>query len=212
MTPSPEVRIVIACDEMIVRAALASLISREFGFAVVGGACDGATAIEQVLSLRPDILLLHLPLTGPSAFKVLARLKKDSAVATTSKSILISGNMSRFEVFEALELGARGIVTRQVTPSLLSKGIHCVAAGEYWVTRNLLVEWLRSRGKGHDYQLTKRERQIVHKVLTGASNKKIGSSCGITEATASRHLANIYKKLGVSRRSDLITYAVNHQL
>jgi DNA-binding NarL/FixJ family response regulator len=121
--------------------------------------------------------------------------------------------MTRLEVFEALELGARGIVTRQVTPPLLIKGIHCVAAGEYWVHRDLLVEWLRTRGRrNHSYQLTKRERQIVHKVLTGASNKKIGSSCGITEATTSRHLANIYKKLGVSRRSELVSYAVNHRL
>lgn len=211
MPSAGEVRIAIACDQVITRAAFASLIGQEAGLAVIGEASDGETAVEQVLSLSPDVFLAVVPLAHLSAFDLLRRLKKDPPLAT--RTILVAEDMGPFEIFEALDLGARGIMTKQIGPTSLLRGIHRVAIGDFWINRDTLVEWIRSRSqKHHRYHVTERERQILDAVMAGAANREIASACEITQATARRHLANLYRKLGVSGRLELVIYAVSHQL
>lgn len=213
MSADNKVRVVIACDQPIVRAGLLVLIGKDPAATVVGEAADLASAVAKIIAVHPDVLLVDVPLAGLSGPQVLVQLRKRIPFETAVRILTITDQADRFQIFEALELGARGILVKQATPSLLMKAIHRIASGEYWVPRDLLLQWIRSKDQGHRRnQLSDREREIVHEVIAGASNHDIASMCGITEATARRHLAHVCKKLGVSGRLELVLYAVKHQL
>lgn len=167
----------------------------------------------QVLAARPDVVLLNVPLADESAGKVLAQLRRELPNTSMPPTLVLADDLTEFQAMEALDLGARGVMSKHADVRLLVKAIGCVAAGEYWVKREVFVEWVRSRtGANSNHELSDRERMIVEAVMSGASNRAIGDACGIAESTAQRHLANIYKKLGVSGRLELALYATKHKL
>ena len=208
--PEHDVRILIADDHPIFRDALRNLLEQEPGYHVVGEAADGGEVIEKLKELKPDLLLLDLAMPQMSGLEVLSNLSDHPG---DLRIIVLTAAIERSEVVEALKLGARGVILKDMATALLFKGIRAVLAGEYWVGRNDvadLVDSLRA-GKtaavaealaGNNFHLSPRELEVVAAIVEGCTNKDIARKFSLSEQTVKHHLTNIFAKVGVSNRLD----------
>lgn len=209
------VRIVIADDHPVVRRGLAQFIADEDDLEVVAECADGASALEAVALHAPDVLIVDLRMPILNGLDVLRRLRE---LPSSPAAVILAGNMSDDEVVEAMRNGAKGVVLKEMAPSLLVACIRKVATGGTWLEKEAVGRALekmlrqdRSREKVRDL-LTPREIEIVRMVASGLANREIGEKLFITEGTVKTHLHSVYEKLGVKGRVQLANYAQENGL
>lgn len=219
MGGSAPIRVVIADDDPIVREVLCRVLRRQPNIELIGEAADGDEALNLTKKLKPDILLLdllmpHLP--GMDA------LRKLSSAAASVRTVVMTGDMGKRQIVEALQLGARGILLK-TSINYLAPCIEAVADGYYWVENRKvprIVEIIRELLRGSKaeleaakrYGFTKRELQIMSLVTLGNTNREIGDELSISEQTVKNHLANMFDKAGMSTRLELAMFAVERHL
>jgi DNA-binding NarL/FixJ family response regulator len=215
---SRPIRILIADDHPIFLKGLRALLESERGFQVLDEARDGAEAVRLALELQPDVLLLDVAMPGVTGLSALERLGEASK---TIRILLLTAAIERADIVTALQLGARGVVLKEVATQVLIQAIHAIVDGQYWVGREGvagLVDALRQMNAADDqprkrqFGLTKRETEIVGAIVAGSSNKDIARKFSISEDTVKHHLTNVFDKVGVSSRLELALFAVHHKL
>ena len=203
-----KIRVVIADNHPIMRDGLTRVLSSQPGIEVVGEASNGAEAVAQARQHVPDVLLLDLHMSSVDGLGVLEQLG-DSAV----RSLILTAAIEKPQIVRALQLGVRGIVLKTATTEFLVRAIHHVAAGEYWVDREMLALWAQTQQSGGgSSNLTPREKEIVRSIMAGHTNRQIATALKISEETVKRHLSNIYTKLGVANRLELALFAMQHHV
>jgi len=213
------INIVISDDHALFREGLRKLLEAEPGICIVGEAVDGEETVRVVRQLKPHVLLLDLSLPKLSGLEVLAELSK---LEIPTRTIMLTAAIDREQVVEALQLGVRGIVLKHSALQLLLKSIRCVNEGQYWVGQegvSDLIQALRRMRPSHsdskaprNFGLSAREMEVIALIVAGYTNKDLARELGISENTAKHHLTNIFDKLGVSNRLELVLYAVDHGL
>src|SRR5579859_5248414 len=208
--------VLIADDDPIVRDVVRARLSSSEEFEVVGEATDGRAAVEQAEKLHPDVLLLDLMMPGFPGIEALQELSRKLSHAHT---IVFSSSVGPQQIVEALQLGARGILSKGRI-SELEQAIGVVLKGSYWVEGRevpdvsiLLADLSESLSKGtstRSYGLTQREVEVIGLVTEGCSNREVASRLGITEDTVKRHLTNIFDKVGMSTRLELALFALKN--
>ena len=216
-TAADTIRVVIADDHTLFREGISRILGMEPGVRVVGEACDGDDAVAKSIDLAPDILLLDIQMPRRTGLEALTLLR---SACPDVKAVILTGNGDSVQATEALRLGARGIVRKDVEVPLLVQCLHSVMAGSYWVEHAPADDLVRAvrdvqdrgRDRGPVATLTRRELQIVAAIVDGASNDDIGRQYGMRTQTVKNHLTNIFDKLGVSSRLELALFAISHQL
>jgi DNA-binding NarL/FixJ family response regulator len=205
MTSQPKTRVVISDNHPLFRFAIRAVLMTDHSLDLVGEASDGESSVREALTKTPGLMLLAFHLPDFSGIEVLRRLREADA---QTKVLFFTAGMDRQQILEALQLGARGVLTKDASPELLGKAIRCVLAGEYWIRRDVMAEWVdNSRRKTTPAQtLTVREREIVSQLLTGKTNHEIAGELAISDETVKFHIRNIYDKCGVSSRMELAMY------
>lgn len=215
---SRKTRILIADDHTIFRDGLRRLLESEPEFQVVGEAADGVEALQSVQQLKPDILLLDLAMPRMPGLETLRELATQGSPV---KVILLTAQIEKRQIIEALQTGARGVIMKDAATQLLLKGIRTVMGGQFWVGREAvadMVSYLRDKAAQQPpspakaYGLTKRELEILSTIVSGLSNKEIAQKFSLSEDTVKHHLTNIFDKVGVSSRLELALFAINHRL
>jgi len=220
MEKSPAIiDIVISEDHAMVREGLRRMLQAEPGLRVVGEAADGEETIKLVPQLNPQVLVLDLSLpklTGLEALRELSKLRLQT------RTIILTAAIEKEQVIAGLQLGAHGIVLKDSAIELLIEAIRCVNSGRYWIGHESVADLIqalrqmnppqRAPVAARNFGLTAREMQVIPLIAAGYTNKDLAQKLGITEHTAKHHLTNIFDKLGVSNRLELVLFAINHQL
>jgi DNA-binding NarL/FixJ family response regulator len=200
-----------------VRDGLAGLLELLGGITVVGTAVDGAEAIHQARLVRPDVVLmdLNMPLVdGVTATRaILADNPRTRVVVLTTYS-------DDKSVFDALQAGARGFLTKDAGGDEISHAILTVAAGEAQFDPTVQRRLLEALAAGvppataDDIPdaLTAREVEVLVEIAAGHSNLEIARRLVVTEATVKTHVNHLLAKTGSRDRAQLVTYAYRHRL
>jgi len=204
------IRLVLADDHPIVLQGLQQLFERHDDFQVVASCPDGTAALAAVVEHQPDVLVMDLRMPGKSGLDVLRVL---SSARSSSRTILLTAIVRDDEVMEAVKLGVRGIVLKESSPEVLVDCVRRVYRGEQWLERETVTRALQrvlnrdgvDRDAGET--LTPREIEIVRMVAQGMRNKVIAERLSISEGTVKVHLHNVYEKLGVDGRLELVLSA-----
>jgi two-component system, NarL family, nitrate/nitrite response regulator NarL len=209
------IRILIADDHPILREGLRKLLEAEDDFVVAGEASNGDETLQMTRELEPDMLLLDLTMPGVPCLEVLRSL---TASALPTRTLLLTASIEPDDFVKAMQLGARGVVMKDVASQMLMKAIRKVMDGQYWIGREGvagLVDTFKSQMFEHKerrFGLTPRELAIVATVATGLTNREIAHRFSISEETVKHHLTKIFSKVNVSNRLELALFAVSQRL
>jgi len=213
------IRVAIADPHAIFRDGLRKLLGAESDFEIVTEASSPSLLLSSLATTRPDIVLISTPLEpgpGPDVFSVIQSSFPDI------KLIVLSAAGDQDEFVRNVRLGARGIVQKSTSGSMLIKAIRKVQDGEFWLDRSTTAEVVRHfaerresvaeprQTEGRLPALSRREREIVNLVTHGLRNKELAEKLQISEQTVKNHMHNIFDKLGVSDRLELALYAIHH--
>jgi two-component system, NarL family, nitrate/nitrite response regulator NarL len=219
-TGKNSIRVAIADPHAIFRDGLRKLLGAESDFEIVTEASSPVLLLSSLATTRPDILLISTPLepeAGPDVFAVIQSQFPDIKV------IVLSTAGDQDEFVRNVRSGARGIVQKSTSGSMLIKAIRKVQDGEFWLDRSTTAEVVRHfterraepaaeprQNEGRLPSLSRREREIVNLVTHGLRNKELAEKLQISEQTVKNHMHNIFDKLGVSDRLELALYAIHH--
>jgi DNA-binding NarL/FixJ family response regulator len=216
---SEDIGILIADDHPIFREGLRKLLEAEPGFRVLGEAADGEQTLALARQLKPKILLLDIRMPKLSGLEVLRELKTS---AIQVRTLILTAALEKDQMLEALQLGARGIILKQSATNVLFEGIRCVLAGQFWVCHESVSDLVQALlefkprpeapATGPKFRLTPREMEVIGLIVGGYTNKDIAKKFAISEHTVKHHLTNIFDKLGVSNRLELVLFSINHHL
>lgn len=213
-----QIRVLIADDHPVVRIGLRNMLQADANIKIIAEAKDGVEALHMVRTLHPDILLLDLAMPKMPGLEALRELTSDSG---DTRTIVLTGQIDKRQILEALQLGARGVVLKDAAVAHLSACIRAIMQGQYWlegrpvqnlvqVLRDLTAQTAPPPRK--TFGLTARELEVVTLITEGSTNKHIAETFGISEETVKRHLTNIFNKIGVGNRLELALFALNHNL
>jgi len=204
------ITLVIADDHPLILDGMENLFRLEKDFKVVARCLDGEEAVKAVRKHKPDVLVLDIRMPGTDGLSLLRGMKKEKL---STRVVLLTGALDEDELAEAVRLGVRGLVLKEMAPKLLVQCIRQVHAGELWLEKRSVtsaLEKLLQREAGQRevaLLLTPREIEIVKQVAAGLRNIEIAKRLFISEGTVKMHLHNIYQKLGVDSRINLTRYA-----
>jgi two-component system, NarL family, nitrate/nitrite response regulator NarL len=213
MAPASPIRLVVVDDHPIVLEGLERLFRLEGDLEIVARCVNVREALEAVRHHRPDILLLDVRLPGGSGLDVLEQVRREGL---PTRTVLLAGSVNQDELLEALRLGARGVVLKEMAPELLIRCLRTVHAGGRWLEDDFLsraIEGILDKdgvARPGRLSLSAREMEILRLAATGHHNREIADTLHITEGTVKVHLHNIYEKLGVEGRVELTLYARDH--
>jgi DNA-binding NarL/FixJ family response regulator len=204
-------RVLIADDQLLVRAGFRKLLDGEAGLDVVGEAADGVEAIAEARRLHPDVVLMDIRM--PRLDGIEATKQITATLPEVNVLVLTTYDLDEY-VFEALTAGASGFLLKDSPPDDLIAGIRVVARGDALlapsVTRRLIAEFTvdrRSRGVVPLPEISSRERDVLTLVARGMNNGEIARDLFIGEATVKTHVGNLLTKLGCRDRVQLVVQA-----
>ena len=209
MTAANPIRLVLAGNNAIVLACLERLFALESDFAVIARCGKGEDVLGTLRTLRPDILLLDLPSSAEDGLALLREMKQ---VALPTRAVLLAETLEENELASAVGLGVRGIVPKEISPSLLAQCIRKVHAGGFRLVQgggtpaSSPAMGRQTVSESNGRTLTPREIEIVRLICEGLGNRQIAKRLRIGEATVKTHVHRIYEKLRLRDRLRLSLY------
>jgi DNA-binding NarL/FixJ family response regulator len=200
------VRVVLADDHALLRSGLKAELGPQF--VVVGEADDAEAAIDVITAHKPDLVIsdLHMPRGGGLAVV--------RACAHLSPIVILTVSEAERDLLDAISEGAGGYLLKTTPIDELRAALLKAASGEPVFSPSLaalvLGEFRRMAKKAGASPISDREREVLQLVARGHSYGEIGAQLFISAKTAENHVRNILGKLHLSRRADLVRYAVEH--
>jgi two-component system, NarL family, response regulator NreC len=203
------IRVSLCDDHALVRAGLRRLLEAVPDVTVVSEAATADEAVEQACASQPDVLLLDVVMPGRSGIEVLQELGE---VAPQTKVLVLSMQDDPAYVRQAFAAGADGYMLKEAAESELVSAIRDVADGHPYLhpllgARLADAEPL-TKSCAHNKALSDRERDVLHLLALGHTNKEIAKLLFISVRTAETHRARIMEKLGLHSRAELVRYAL----
>lgn len=209
-------RIILVDDHEVVRLGLKSLLARHPQFDVVGEASSAREALEQVASLKPEVVLMDIRLPGTSGIEACEEIVNKFP---GTKVIMLTSYAEDEMLFSAIRAGASGYILKQIGSDDLIKALEAVSRGEALldpaVTQRVFQE-VRRAVKEEEASafahLSQQEKHVLLLVSEGKTNREIAKSLFLGEGTVRNYVSSILSKLGVNNRAEAAAYAVEHNL
>ncbi|PRR75045.1 response regulator transcription factor [Neomoorella humiferrea] len=222
-----QIRIVLADDHPIYRSGLHAALDVEPDFNVIGEAGDLSQLIATVEQLQPDILLLDVILGNENSLRILDFLHE---VAPRMRIVILTAFADRDIIITAIKSGVHGFIIKEAGRIEIAAAIRCVYQNKAYLdprVTGIVFKFInnfickhnqeaRNTGDGEqllksEKLLSKREKEIFLLARRGLKNKEIATHLHISAHTVHNHLLNIYRKLGISNRHQLMMIANDHE-
>ena len=202
MTTSSPIRVLCIDDHALVREGVAALINRQADMRVIAEAWSGSDGMEQFRLHEPDVSLVDLRLPDISGIEVISRILAEKPDA---RILVISSSEGDVDIHRALSAGAMGYVLKGMPREVLLQAIRRVHRGDKAIPPEVADAVATHLT---DEPLTRRETEVLTIVATGARNKEIAATLGISEDTVKMHVKSIIAKLGAEDRTGAVTTAI----
>jgi two-component system response regulator NreC len=210
-TPQP-IRVVLADDHPIVRAGLRALLESQPDMVVVGEAGTASEAVDLVRQTTPDVAVLDISMPGGG----LEALREIAALKLPTRVLILTVHAEERYLLPVLQAGGSGYVRKASLHTDLLDAIRTVAAGEVFVdpdaARMLLQGYLDQvkRGEVQDpaQLLSEREREVLRLTAAGYTAQEIAEQLSLSPKTVETYRHRVMQKLGFSRRSELVRFAL----
>ena len=199
--------IVLADDHVVVRTGLRLLLESEEAIEVVAEAGDVESALAETERHGADVLVLDLHMPGEPSLPALPRLRER---CPQTRVVIRTAQRDPSFAAEAMRLGAAAYVPKEAAESQLLAAISAAASDGTYLEPELGARLAASStGKGEAAaELTERETDVLRLIARGLTNREIAERLYLSVRTVESHRARIQRKLGRSRRSDLVDYAI----
>ncbi|MET3695882.1 LuxR family two component transcriptional regulator [Bacillus oleivorans] len=207
------IKLMLVDDHAILRDGLRNLLEVEEDIKVVGEAVSGEDALHKIGDCGPDVVLMDINMPKMNGVEVTGLLKKKFP----DTKVLILTMHSHDEYFmSAIREGADGYLLKDAPFDQVIEAIRTVARGQSVIhptmTKKLLNFHQQKWQEEESTVLTDREKDVLQCLVEGLSNKEIAEKLFISDKTVKIHVSKIFKKLNVKSRSQVVIYAVQHQL
>jgi DNA-binding NarL/FixJ family response regulator len=218
MTVPEPIRVLLADDQTLVRAAFAMLVESARDMEVVGQAGNGVEAVELARGARADVVVMDIRMPELDGIEATRAIAADDDLAGVRVLVLTTYDDDE-HVVAALRAGASGFLVKDTRPAELLDAIRTVAAGDALLspgpTARLIARVLRlpdrprvsAPGPAALSALSAREREVLTLVARGLNNAETGQALGLSPLTAKTHVSRIMGKLGARDRAQLVITA-----
>ncbi|HEY9787354.1 MAG TPA: protein kinase [Candidatus Obscuribacterales bacterium] len=204
------IRVLVVEDQEVLRLGLKLTLQYMRNLSVVGEACDGPSAVERALALKPQVVLMDIGLPGFDGIEATRQIKKQ----LNTKVMILTSHEEDKSIFAALEAGADGYCLKDISSAKLATAINSVASGAAWLDDDIARKVLHSAKMQNPevtserLALSERELKVLGLILEGASSTEIGNVIGLQESQVQAYLKKLIQKLsftGTSTKTGLST-------
>ena len=211
------INVVLADDHAVLRQGLRVLLESNDDIRVVGEASNGREAVQRVLKLKPDVVIMDIAMPVLNGIEATRQILAGSPA---SKVIILSMHSTPEHVLRSLKAGACGYVIKESAGEDVADAVRAVAAGRKYlsekITETVLDDYLHHHeplnAEGPLAHLSDRERQIVQLVVEGKSTKQISTELSLSLKTIDTYRSRAMQKLGVSDITGLVKFAIRQGL
>lgn len=207
------IRIVLVDDHEMVRIGVSAYLQAQADMEVIGEATNGQEAVDVVLSLRPDVVLMDMVMpimNGAEATKAIIDQWPEA------KIMIVTSFLDDDKVYPALEAGAVSYVMKTSKAKQIADAIRETMNGqavlEPEVTNKMMKRMRNGNERPRHEELTERENEILLLIAKGRSNQEIADELFIAIKTVKTHVSNILSKLDVQDRTQAVVYAFQQGL
>lgn len=204
----------IADDHSMIREGLKNLLELDGDIQVIAEAVDGEDCLNKLQVVKPDVLLLDINMPKKNGLEVLKSLKSKKSKL---KVLVLTVHNEIEYLMKAVDIGVNGYVLKDSESAELKKAIFTVAEGESYIQPSLIpalnAKMIETNKDAEKIKsLTKRELDVLKLLAVGMYNKEVGKRLEISERTVKNHVSNIFKKLGVTDRTQAAVFAIRNNL
>jgi len=207
VTPTRRIRVMLVDDHPLVRSAVRQAIDAP-DIELVGEAATAEEAHAVAMRVRPDVMLVDIGLPGASGVQLVRELVPR---LPETRFVMLTVSSGDDDVLEAIDYGASGYLTKDLTPDALLRAVRGAYAGDLAIPRRMagrlvrrLAERARRARSGHDPLgadgLSSREREVLRLLAEGMTDKEIAAALTISARTVETHVSSLLHKLGVRNR------------
>ena len=205
-------KILLVDDHAMFRAGIKALLEDEARFTVIGEAASGDEAVDEVRSLKPDVVVMDLSMPGSNGLEATRRI---AALGLDTRVLVLTVHAEEEYLVPVVEAGASGYLTKTSADTDLVEAIKVVARGEVFLppraTRLLLQQYRASESDPDTaglHDLSSREQEVLALTAEGFSSREIGGKLFISPKTVDTYRSRIMDKLGLNHRSELVRFAL----
>ncbi|UJA18947.1 response regulator transcription factor [Thermoleophilia bacterium SCSIO 60948] len=202
------ITLVLADDHAVVRSALRMLLDAEQDMEVLAEAGDVESTIRYVRGHRPDVLVLDLNMPGGPSIRSVDRI---SEASPDTKVVILTMQAETAFAREAMQAGVQGYILKEAADSELVKAVRLAAESRTYLQPELGARLAAEQGQPR-HALSDRETEILRLVALGYTNGEIAAELFLSVRTVESHRSHLQRKLGMSKRSELVRYALRNGL
>lgn len=204
----PDLSVIVADDQLLVRAGIQALLADVSGFVCIGTVPDGDQAVLACQAEPPDILLLDMHMPGPDGLSVTRRVL---AAHPQVNVVILSSDTTAALARQALSAGARGYVSKDFVLDELSGALRAIAAGRVYLSPDIALAAMQVH-REPEVQLTPRQCDVLKGIAQGQSSKEIARVMGVSLKTVAYHRSELIQRLDLHDVASLTRFAMQQGL
>jgi two-component system, NarL family, response regulator LiaR len=205
-------RVVLVDDHRVVQTGLRSYLEAFADIEVVGAACSGEEALEKLEGWLPDVVVMDLRM--PGGIDGIESTRRVRALSPHTQVVVLTAHTDDARVVAALRAGAIGYVRKDSEPEVFLAAVRGAARGQSVLDPAVAGSVLQDLVRGGPLveELSEREKEVLHQLAHGRTNREIGQALHVSEETVKTHVGNILSKLQLSHRTQAVIYALKQGL